>query len=180
MTHAAGTVFTLRSPGVVGWWIRFLTRSRMNHAGICLGDTHTVEAQAAGAVRKTEHMVGMDVDFGTSLWVRIERLAPKRSAAIAEEAEKLLGARYGWLDLLAVAWACRNDPTGPIVKPNRWQRRLMRDDRLICSQLVDLACLRAGVHLFTDGRMPGSVTPGDISEVLANGDWPIVIDKLQA
>ena len=176
MTHPAGTIFTLRSPGVVGWWIRFLTRSRMNHAGICLGDTHTVEAQAAGAVRKTEHTVGVDVDFGVSLWVRIERLAPGRSQRIADEAEKLLGTPYNFWDLLAVAWACRNDPTGPVVKPNRWQRRLMRDDRLICSQLVDLACLRASVHLFDDGRLSGSVTPGDIEQVLANGDWRIIID----
>lgn len=178
MTHAAGTVFVLRSGGFVGWTIRFLTRSRMNHAGVCLGDGHTVEAQAAGAVRKTEQTGGVDVDFGVSLWVRIDRLAPGRSRAIADEAEKLLGAPYNFWDLLAVAWACRNDPTGPVVKPNRWQRRLMRDDRLICSQLVDLACLRASVHLFNDGRLPGQVTPGDISEVLANGDWPIVIDKL--
>jgi hypothetical protein len=176
VTHPAGTIFTLRSGGFVGWTIRLLTRSRVNHAGICLGDAYTVEAQAAGAVRKVEHKVGSDVDFGVSLWVRIERLAPGRSQLIADEAEKLLGTPYNFADLLAVAWACRNDPTGSPVKPNGWQRRLMRDDRLICSQLVDLACLRARVHLFDDGRLPGAVTPGDIEVVLANGDWPIVID----
>jgi uncharacterized protein YycO len=148
----------------------------MNHAGVCLGDTYTVEAQAAGAVRKVEQTGGVNVDFGVSLWVRIERLASGRSQRIADEAVKLLGTPYGFPDLLAVAWACRHDPTGVPEKPNWWQRRLMRDDRLICSQLVDLACLRVGVHLFTDGRLPGAVTPGDLYEVLANGDWPIVID----
>lgn len=39
--------------------------------------------------------------------------------------------------------------------------------------LVDLACERAGVHLFNDDRLPGAVTPGDLEEVLANPDWPI-------
>jgi hypothetical protein len=36
------------------------------------------------------------------------------------------------------------------------------EGHLICSQLVDEAYLRAGVHLFDDGRLPGDVTPGDL------------------
>jgi hypothetical protein len=37
---------------------------------------------------------------------------------------------------------------------------------LICSQLVDLCYLRAGAHLFDDGRLPGDVTPGDLWKLL--------------
>jgi hypothetical protein len=39
---------------------------------------------------------------------------------------------------------------------------------MICSQLVDEAYLRAGVHLFDDGRDPGDVTPGDLLYVIAH------------
>lgn len=173
--HPAGTMFVLRSGGLAGWAIRLLTRSRVNHAGICLGDTHTIEAEAAGAVIRTEHERGPDTIFGDDLWERIEAQVPLRSTKIADEARNLAGIPYNFLDLLALAWASRHDPTQPPAKPNWWQRRVMRDDRLICSQLVDLACQRAGVHLFNDGRLPGQVTPGDLGTVMANSDWPIKV-----
>lgn len=172
MAHPAGTVFVLRSGGPVGWWIRLLTRSRVNHAGVCLGNGRTVEAQAAGAVSLNEQHAGEHVVFGTGLWERIELLAPGRNELIAKRAQWLLGRPYNYLDLIALAWACRRDPTEPPEKPNWWQRRVMDTHRLICSQLVDLACESAGVHLFTDGRLPGAVTPGDVETVLGNVDWP--------
>lgn len=34
---------------------------------------------------------------------------------------------------------------------------------MICSQLVDYCYLNAGVHLFSDGRWPGYVTPADLA-----------------
>lgn len=172
MPHPAGTVFVLRSGGILGWWIRLLTRSRVNHAGICLGNGRTVEAQAAGAVSREEQLAGQHVMFGDGFWQRVETQAPGRCQQIADRAQRLLGRPYNYLDLIALAWACRRDPTGPPEKPNWWQQRVMDNGRLICSQLVDLACDAAGVHLFTDGRLPGAVTPGDIAEVLGNADWP--------
>lgn len=178
MTHPAGTAFVLRSDGIVGWTIRLLTRSRVNHAGICTGDGMTVEAQAAGAICRKEQAASQTVVYGNDLHARVETLAPGRSEYVAHEAEQLVGRRYNYLDLLALAWInIRHDPTdGPPPKPSRVERRVMRDDRLICSQLVDLAHTKAGVHLFTDGRLPGQVTPGDLAEVLANPSWPIHVD----
>jgi hypothetical protein len=37
---------------------------------------------------------------------------------------------------------------------------------MICSQLVDYCYMRAGVHLFNDGRWPGYVTPADLANIL--------------
>lgn len=37
----------------------------------------------------------------------------------------------------------------------------------ICSQYVDLAYQAAGVHLFSDGRIPGYVTPAGLARLLA-------------
>lgn len=178
VTQPAGMAFVLRSGGTLGWLIRLLTRSRVNHAGICLGTRMTVEAQAAGAVSKTEQPSGTKVIYGTVLYHRIEAVAPGRSKQVAEAASHLLGAKYNYLDLLALAYASlKKDPTEPPDKPNWWQRIVMDDHRLICSQLVDLAYNRAGVHLFTDGRLPGQVTPGDLQEALDNSEWPITIES---
>jgi hypothetical protein len=33
---------------------------------------------------------------------------------------------------------------------------------MICSQLADEAAMRGGWHLFSDGRIPQDVTPGDL------------------
>jgi hypothetical protein len=38
---------------------------------------------------------------------------------------------------------------------------------MICSQLVDWCYMKAGVHLFNDGRWPGYVTPADLANLLA-------------
>lgn len=177
VAHSAGTLFVLRSGGFVGWSIRLMTRSRVNHAGVCTGDGSTVEAEAAGAVRKQERPPSQDIIYGDPLLRRVEATAPGRGVHIGREAAHVLHTPYGFPDLVALAWAAfKNDPTEPPAKPNWWQKRVMRDDRLICSQLADLVYLRAGVHLFTDGRLPGQVTPGDLEQVVANPDWPITID----
>ncbi len=39
---------------------------------------------------------------------------------------------------------------------------------MICSQLVDQSYQDAGVHLFSDGRWSGYVTPGALFERLAD------------
>ena len=171
-SHPEGTIFVLRSHGFLGWLIRLMTRSRRNHAGICIGAGRTIEAECGGVVVGAERPVGPDVLYAKDFWQRVENAAPGRNLQIVKQARELIGTPYSFLDLIALAWACRRDPTSVPERPNWWQRRVMTDGRLICSQLVDVACDRAGVHLFTDGRLPGQVTPGDLEEVLTNPDWP--------
>jgi hypothetical protein len=122
-----------------------------------------------------ERPVAGNVLYATELWKNIERVSPGRNAAIARAAKKLLGTPYGFPDVLAVMWETFKDGTYD-GKWTWWQKRLAREDRLICSQLVDLACLKAGVHLFNDNRPTGAVTPGDLEDVFANPGWPIVVD----
>lgn len=59
LPHKPGTIFVLRSNGFVPWAIRTLTRSRVNHAGVCVASGVTVEAQASGAVRLSERRIDM-------------------------------------------------------------------------------------------------------------------------
>jgi hypothetical protein len=75
---------------------------------------------------------------------------------ISEYAIGLVGTPYSFLDYSSIALAHYR------IRP-RWVRDFVAStDHLICSQLVDEAYLRAGVHLFDDGRLPGDVTPGDL------------------
>lgn len=77
----------------------------------------------------------------------------------AYEAGQMLGTPYGWAQYAAIAGLTLTggavaDPKGLLA------RYVSRSPAMICSQLVDEAYRRAGVHLFADGRPPGYVTPG--------------------
>ncbi|RAG80971.1 hypothetical protein DN069_35235 [Streptacidiphilus pinicola] len=48
-----------------------------------------------------------------------------------------------------------------------WARKVMASRAsMICSELCDFAYEAAGVHLFTDGRAPGDVTPADLAALI--------------
>lgn len=179
MSHPPGTIFVLRSGGWTSAAIRLGTRSRVNHAGIALGDGRTVEAQAKGAI------IGREQDNDRVIWG--DRLSIKvdwldsiarpggttptwANARIADEALKLVGTPYGFVDIAALALA-------DLGWRQRWLERIVdRQHALICSQLVDQAYLNAGVHLFSDGRMPGRVDPGDLEQIIATGGQGVVVD----
>jgi hypothetical protein len=46
------------------------------------------------------------------------------------------------------------------------QHFIATDHHMICSQLVDQACLDSGWHLFDDNRWPGYVKPSDLGYLL--------------
>jgi len=92
-------------------------------------------------------------------------LSPLVRAAIVDHARGHIGAPYSWVDDACIGLADMfrwHVPT--------WVRtRLARPDRLMCSQLVDTAYLKAGVHLFSDGRPPGMVAPSDLLLLVQGG-----------
>lgn len=142
--------------GWAAWWIRLGTFSRYNHTFIVGPGGRIVEANPSGAefghisqYPKARYNVQHEIPEGTR-------------QRIWDNAVALVGTEYHWLDIAALALKFFH-----ISVP--WvNRRLQRSDRLICSQLVDLAYRRAGVYLFDDGRLPHDVTPGDLADLLIN------------
>lgn len=66
------------------------------------------------------------------------------------------GIQYSYLDYLAIGLDHFH-----INIP--WvNNRVRREDRMICSQLVDWIFAQHGLHLFNDGRLPQAVTPGNL------------------
>ena len=162
MTLASGSMFVVRTGGLAGQLIRLGTRSQVNHAGIVLHeDGSTVEARPGGAV------LGNVKDYKGRLVVvnDLEPLSDDDRHKIVDEARALVGTPYSWLDIAALGLTCLG---------LRWTwltKRVARTDRLICSQLVDVAYQRAGVHMFNDGRSSSAVTPGDLLVRVALHPW---------
>jgi hypothetical protein len=145
-----------RTRGVIGWLIRWVTASPVNHAFVCVAEGQIVEARWRGA------QAGHVRDYPQAIWSDdAVPVTDAQRAAIAMAARSLTGRGYNFLDLVAIGLAQRrlgHEVTGR----EWWVQRLSTDNRLICSQLVDQAYLLAGVHLFADGRLPGLVSPGDL------------------
>ena len=150
-----GDYFVVRTNGWAGVLIRWVTRSTVNHAGILVNGGAVVEARPAGAGYAAAR------DYTAATWSHFP-LTDAQRVAIIGAANGLVGTPYSWVDCACVGLA---DLFG-INVPEPVRKRLRRRDRLMCSQLVDTAYLDAGVHLFSDGRIPGAVSPGDLLNLI--------------
>lgn len=144
-----GDFFVIHTEGWAGRLIRLVTRSDVNHAGIYVGNGTIIEARPSGAgtagVPTGAHWSSLPLSDGDR-------------AAIVDAAKSLVGTPYSWVDVVCIGLA---DLFGWHV-PEFVRTRLNRRSRLMCSQLVDTAYLKAGIHLFSDGRIPGDVAPSDL------------------
>lgn len=152
-----GDFFVVRTNGLAAAGIRVVTQSTVNHAGVYVGDGQIVEAQPGGA-RIAPASIYPDAVWSTGkLGVTTDQ-----GVLIGDEARRLIGTPYSWVDCACVGEA---HLFGWHV-PGSVRDRLNRVDRLMCSQLVDTAYLHGGVHLFADGRIPGDVSPGDLYDLI--------------
>lgn len=144
-------------PGVAGLGVRigqYLNGngfSEYEHAFVVLDGNSVLEAEPRGA-RITPLSAYDNTNVVYSDW----DLTGQQRSAIVAAAEGLIGTPYSWLDYLSLALHRLHIPAPHL-------RRYVADSgHLICSQLVDLAYLRAGLHMFNDRRWEGDVTPGDL------------------
>jgi hypothetical protein len=159
-----GDFILVRSKGLLPFVIRVVTRSPVSHAAI-VRDAHTVlEARSNGAVftdwDEYAPRMGLDV-VGTA---RLP-LSDEQREAVPQVAAELQGTPYGFLDLLSVGalqYHIRLSPLRAIVA---------RENRAICSQLVDEFLKRLGFAIYDDGRWPGDVTPGDLLWTAVLRSW---------
>lgn len=129
--------------------------SRFTHAFIVLDDGNVLEAMPGGAqINPLSKHIKKPVIYSS-----IDLTDAQRNS-ILMAARKLKGTPYSFIDYFALA--LHNFGLHPA-----WMKKRIGDSgHMICSQLVDEVYLRAGVHLFDDGRWPGFVTPGDLMYVI--------------
>lgn len=150
-----GAFMVTKTGGWVGWAIRLITHSPVNHAGVYVGHGFLVEAQPGGArIVKTTR-------YPKALWFT-PPISVHAQLAIIEAALNLVGTPYNFLDIAAQA----------LVRVFHWHapkwalRRISNPSRLQCAQLVDVAYETAGVTLFVDGRPTGLVAPSDLYDLI--------------
>lgn len=146
-----------------GWWDR--TPPGIT-PGAPTGRGHYVfEAQPGGARRRL--LAGVDgqlykpEQYKDALWsTDLFKVTAAQRTMIQSEVDSLVGTPYSALDYLALTAHRLHLPIPHL------QHYIADTGHLICSQLVDMAWCRAGIHLFNDNRWPGYVTPWDLARVL--------------
>lgn len=159
MTPRPGDFGLVRMSGLTRWairlgqWLNGDGFADYQHAFLVLDDESLIEAEPGGArIRPLSEYS----DAVYSDWP----LTEEQRAAIVAAGRELEGIPYSVLDYLSLALVRLH------IRPRWVTRYVASTGHLICSQLVDHAYLMAGVHLFTDGRFEGDVTPADLVSVL--------------
>jgi len=152
VTPQPGDYGVERTRGFTAWAIRVATRSAFSHAFVVVRGGFVVEARGNGAVRRP--LGDRDAIYSSDAI----KLSASDQNGIVGNAEHLVGTPYSWFDIVSIGLLQYG------IRPKWVRNRVQRTDRLICSQLCDLACERAGVHLFADGRLPMDVTPADLAK----------------
>jgi hypothetical protein len=158
-----GTIGLARIKGFVGWLVWLMQAingdfSKWTHVFVVLDDGTVFEAQPGGAVISPleKYLDGRPVafvpwDMPDSARETIVRLARSHD-----------GVGYNWTTYFYLAaYRLRLPKLTAMLK-----YRVSRSKKLICSQAADYFYLKAGQHLFDDGRLPYDVTPGDVARLL--------------
>lgn len=160
-----GWVMVTSTRSWVGTVIRVFTRSGVNHAAVSIGDQRMVEMQPSGA------LITPDVRYPQATWFRPpgtdDQLDQIATAARGLNARRV---GYSFVDIAAqFAWRVLR------VRPSWLAGFISSDRRMVCSQSADWCCMQAGVHLFSDGRLPGLVSPGDLQAAARENGWLTIV-----
>lgn len=136
--------------------------SKYTHAVVALDRGLCVEAAPFGARVVLQSKYTGRVLWSTDHLPSTVQPTPDTAALerVADAAAALCGTPYSFLDYVALALIRYAGGSG-------WLGRYLQSrEHMICSQICDAAYLRAGVHLFDDGRLSQDVTPGDLARLV--------------
>lgn len=150
-----------------GEWLNGSAFGDYDHAEIYVGmaDSNAPLGYTLGAYPRGASLVPVPENQDGWLWSggHLMLTDPERSL-IVSNALALKGIGYSSLDYFALAAHHFHLPV-PLLR-----EYIASTKHMICSQLVDYVYMESGIHLFTDGRWPGFVTPADLAVVIeSNG-----------
>jgi hypothetical protein len=136
------------------------------HAFVYVGDGKILQAEPHGSV------IVPYTERGAELWsTGTIALTAAQRGQVPALARGLTGIPYSALDYLALAGHRLHVPDLPVWPgphhPVTLRTFISDSGHQICSQLTDYFMLQLGVHLFSDGRWPGYVTPASLARLLA-------------
>lgn len=174
MNLKPGDIGFTRITGFTGWWValgQFIIgdSNRFTHVFVVLDDDTIIEAMPSGA-----RYAPLDREYKTDVMYSRLPLSDEQRKLVVQTARGLMsrpgGIKYSFFDYLYLAlshWGLKAD----------WlKRKIQQFGHQICSQLADYLLNGggsydpegnwlpnpAGFRLFTDGRLPMDVTPGDL------------------
>lgn len=140
-------------PNLYGLLIQLGTWSRYSHSFIYVGEGAIIESQANGA--DISPLIKYDSD--KVVWSK-DKMTLLQRRAVVNHARSLLGTPYGFLDIVYLGLAILGLRLPFIL------RRVERQDRLICSQLVAVCGVAAGQYDWLCKKShPCLVTPADLA-----------------
>ncbi|MEC5149163.1 hypothetical protein [Cryobacterium sp. GrIS_2_6] len=161
MSELAGQIGLVRTRGPLGWLIRAVTRSPVNHVVVAVDEVLCIGAEKSGArIRPMTH-------FGHIDWSSFALTDSERSGIVAW-CEGIEGSPYSWIDDVAIGLEQIMHERTP-----RWLlRRLSATKTLQCAALADAAYVYgAGIQVFEDRRYFGCVFPGSYVAVFKAKGW---------
>jgi hypothetical protein len=167
LTPEPGRYGVVRTNGWVPAIIRFLTRSRFDHAFIVIdpepgtGRARIVEAEPGGA-----RIAYLDEYDPATVLITDEPLTDTQRAAIVRDAVRLVGTPYGFVDILRLALMLT------IHRAPLWlAKRADLERAMICSQLVAAVGQDVGLDWLCGPSSPASVTPGMLGARIIARAW---------
>lgn len=157
----AGQVGLIHSKhGFAPWIIRVGTNSYWSHMVVAVDGVECVSAEPGGAlVRRID-------EYSDVVWSRFV-LDEEQKSEIVGWALRHVGTPYSWADVYVAGIAALLRDWTP-----RWVERIAAGtDKLICSQLADLALQAGGIHVFRDHRPRGAVTPASFGRFFYRMGW---------
>jgi hypothetical protein len=138
------------------------------HCVVYIGNAMVLQAEPGGAkiVKRTPLIKPGDIWSTGFIDITPEARTTVKNLAYSG----YVGIPYSALDYFAIAGHRLHMPDLPIWPQQghlvSLQRYIADTGHMICSQLADNFVQKLGVHLFTDNRWPGYVTPADIGNRL--------------
>lgn len=176
-TPKRGDFFITVSRSRIGAIVRFLQAlvgdyTIFTHAGMVVTDQdsegHQDIVEAMPGKAKLSDLSKYRDDPNT-IYSRFDLTDAQRDALV-QHALSYVGTQYAWSEYLFLALAHWGWRTG-------WIKKYIKNSgHMICSQLVSQVYTDAGINLFTDGRIPEEVVPGDLANLLL---WAATEEKLE-
>lgn len=139
-----------------GQWLNGDGFADYEHAFLVLDRGEIIEAEPGGArIRPLADYDGTPTVYST--WT----LTDAQRAALAAAGRRYEGVPYSALDYAALTARRLHIPV-----PGLREYIASTGHMMICSQVVDQIHLDADLHMFSDQRWPGFVTPGSLRQVL--------------
>lgn len=159
--HLGQIGLTTEAGNFIEHMVEWVTKSSVHHVVICVSETECVGAYPSGAKVKP-------IDYRKDIMWSQFPLTPEQAQNCANWARAREGRPYSFVNGFFIGVSHLFGIHFPLFITKRFST----DRDYNCSQLADAALTHgAGIKVFDDGRLSGSVAPGDLEQLFKDKGW---------